>query len=240
MRSNIVREWNAISVYRKILRVVLVGLIIFAGWAASPLFYNRTVDEAFPASVPAAPTARAEAPAAMADAAVAPTAMAAAAPDVMAPAPAIAPTAMAAAAPDAMAQAPEMAPTAMAAAAQVATIAPVGPVALQMGSFVDGSLPGHHAAGTATIYRLEDGRQILRLENFEATNGPDLFVTFHPGANPEQDAGEYLQISPLKGNRGDQNYDLPADFDLAQYQSAVIWCRSFNVVFGYATLGLPA
>lgn len=198
MLANIIRGWNELSIYRKTWRVVLVGLIVFAAWAASPLFYSRTVNETFPAAAPAAPTAMAEQ---LTSQAIADTAMS-----------------------PAMVEQP------------AATALPAGPIALQTGSLVDGSLPGHHAAGTTTIYRLEDGRRVLRLENFDATNGPDLFVTLHSGTDPEQDQGEYFQIAPLKGNRGDQNYDLPADIDLSQYKSVVIWCRTFNVVFGYATL----
>jgi hypothetical protein len=246
MLSNIVRSWNQISTLRKIVRIVLVGLIIFAGWAASPLFYNRTVNEPLPAQAPVAPTAMAgAAPEAMADEpAAVPTAMAKPAGDATMAEPA-APTAMAMAKPAGDATMAEpAAPTAMAGAAgseamagePAATTMPAGPVALQRGSFVDGSLPGHHAAGTATVFRLDDGSQIVRLEHFEATNGPDLFVTFHTGANPEHDRGEYFQIAPLKGNIGDQNYELPADIDLGQYKSVVIWCRTFDVVFGYATL----
>ena len=239
MLSNRLRSGNGISIYRKIWRVVLIGLIVFAGWAASPLFYNRTVDEAFPA--PAAPTtvAAAAMPAVMASAPAA-----AAMPDVMASMPAAAPTAVAAAsAPDLMAtmQAADIAADTdvadvMMAERPVPTPAPAGPIALQSGSFVDGSLPGHHAAGSATVFRLENGQQVVRLEDFEATNGPDLFVTFHTGANPETDRGDYFQVAPLKGNLGDQNYELPADFELGQYKSVVIWCRTFNVVFGYAAL----
>jgi hypothetical protein len=241
MLSNIFRSWNQVSTYRRILRVVLVGLIIFAGWAASPLFYNRTVNEAFPAPTAmagaAAPQVMEDKPAAM------PTTVAGAvAAQVMAEERATMPTAMAKPAGDQMSG--PVVPTAMAGVVAPdvmtgepgATSMPAGPVALQRGSFVDGSLPGHHAAGTATVFRLEDGSQIVRLEHFEATNGPDLFVTFHTGANPEQDRGEYFQIAPLKGNIGDQNYELPAGIDLDQYKSVVIWCRTFNVVFGYATL----
>jgi hypothetical protein len=143
----------------------------------------------------------------------------------MAEAPA-APTAMA---PAAMAE-PAAAPTAM---------APAGPVALSSGSFLPGSTPGDHAEGSATIYRLEDGRRIVRLQDFKTTNGPDLFVVLAASANPDQDgvkSGEYLQLAALKGNQGDQNYELPADAELGKYKSVVIWCRTFNVVFGYAAL----
>jgi hypothetical protein len=166
--------------------------------------------------------------------------------------PAVAPTAVAQAAiptdvptavaqtavPTAMAQTatPTTIPTAVAQPTAATATAQPQPVVLTMGSFVDGSLPGHKAAGMATIYRLEDGKRVLRLEDFAATNGPDLFVTLHPGANPEQEEGEYLQLEALKGNQGNQNYELPAEIDLSKYRSVVIWCRSFNVVFGYATL----
>jgi hypothetical protein len=117
-----------------------------------------------------------------------------------------------------------------------ATPAPAGPLTLVQGSFVSGRTPGHHASGSATIYQLEDGTRVLRLENFDTTNGPDVFVTLHTAGNPDEDAGEHLQLAPLKGNQGNQNYELPVDLDLSQYHSVVIWCRSFNVVFGYASL----
>jgi hypothetical protein len=189
MFARIRRDWSEMSTARKIRRVIAIALVIFGVWALSPSFYNRTVDEAFPAA-PAAPTA------AMAEPTAAPAAM----------------------------------------AEPTATTAPVGPVVLSRGTFVAGSFPGDRAEGTATIYRLENGQQVLRLEGFSSTNGPDLFVTLHTGGNPEKDAGEHLQLARLKGNVGDQNYALPADLDLDRYRSVVIWCRAFNIVFGYATL----
>ena len=117
--------------------------------------------------------------------------------------------------------------------------APADPVALLTGTFIAGSTPGDKAGGKATIYRLEDGKPLLRLEDFSTTNGPDLFVVLSSSANPDQDGlknGAYLQLDALKGNVGNQNYELPADVDLSQYKSVVIWCRAFNIVFGYAAL----
>jgi hypothetical protein len=61
-------------------------------------------------------------------------------------------------------------------------------------------------------------------------------VALHPGANPETDKGQYLILAGLKGNQGAQNYELPADVDQSTYGSVVIWCRTFNIVFGYASL----
>ena len=214
MLNSLKRSWKMRPITTAFGGLVAICLAVFVAWAAAPLFFDRQVDEAFPAVAPtAAPLAAASTAAPLA---AAPTALA----------PTAAPTA----------PAPTAIPTAVAQPAAPTATAQPQPLVLTMGSFVDGSLPGHKAAGMATIYRLEDGKRVLRLEDFAATNGPDLFVTLHPGANPEQEEGEYLQLEALKGNQGNQNYELPAEIDLSKYRSVVIWCRSFNVVFGYATL----
>ena len=111
------------------------------------------------------------------------------------------------------------------------------PVALRSGEFVDAD-SFHKGAGTATIYDLPDGRRVLRLEDFEVTNGPDLHVLLATGEAPtgRDDIGDYLDLGKLKGNIGNQNYDLPADIDISQYQSVVIYCEPFHVVFSTATL----
>lgn len=99
----------------------------------------------------------------------------------------------------------------------------------------------HRGSGTATVYDLgADGGQILRLEDFRVTNGPDLRVLLANAPNPEghsdlDDAG-YVELGKLKGNVGSQNYDIPADVSLADVQSVVIYCNPFRVVFSVATL----
>ena len=213
MLSGIVRTWNELSSWRKILSVALIALLPFVIWALAPLFYNRQVNEAFPAAAPI-PTAMAES-GAMAK----PTAMA---------------ESGAMAKPTAMAESGAMAePTAMADHMSE-------PMALLQGDLVSGSTPGHHTSGTATIYQLENKSQVLRLQDFSTTNGPDLFVVLSANTNPDADGigaeGSYLQLAALKGNKGNQNYDVPAATDGKSYKSVVIWCRTFNVVFGYATL----
>jgi len=40
----------------------------------------------------------------------------------------------------------------------------------------------------------------------------------------------------LKGNKGDQNYVLPASADLGKYRAVTIWCARFGVNFGTAPL----
>jgi hypothetical protein len=97
----------------------------------------------------------------------------------------------------------------------------------------------HQGSGTATIYELEDGGQVLRLENFEVTNGPDLHVLLVPGDNPSgrDDITGYIDLGSLKGNIGDQNYEIPDGIDVGSYGSVVIYCLPFHVVFSVATLG---
>lgn len=107
----------------------------------------------------------------------------------------------------------------------------------QFGGAID---PVHHANGIASIYRLDDGQRVLRLENFKSTNGPNLYVYLSGTASPRNSAqlsaaGEF-EVAPLKGNIGNQNYALPAGLDLSKFKSVVIYCKHFHVVFGSAPL----
>ncbi len=98
--------------------------------------------------------------------------------------------------------------------------------------------PIHGASGTATLYRLPNGQHVVRLEDFSSTNGPELHVILTTGTAKETfaDVGEYIDLGLLKGNVGNQNYEIPADVDLAPIQSVVIYCRPFRVVFSVADL----
>lgn len=112
------------------------------------------------------------------------------------------------------------------------------PTSLLQGEFMDAD-SFHMGSGTATIYQLEDGRFLLRFENFEATNGPDLHVILskHPNPTNHDELGaDYLDLGSLKGNIGNQNYEIPAGIDVSLYQSVVIYCKPFQVVFATATL----
>ncbi len=112
------------------------------------------------------------------------------------------------------------------------------PTTLLQGEFMDAD-SFHMGSGTAIIYQLEDGRFLLRFENFEATNGPDLHVVLskHPNPTNHDELGaDYLDLGSLKGNIGNQNYEIPADMDISLYQSVVIYCKPFQVVFATATL----
>jgi len=94
-------------------------------------------------------------------------------------------------------------------------------------------------SGSAKIFTQEDGSHLLRLENFSVSNGPDLYVTLVKNANPKKGkdvkAG-YESLGLLKATNGNQNYEIPANIDLSQYNSVVIYCRAFSVVFSVASL----
>lgn len=111
------------------------------------------------------------------------------------------------------------------------------PRALFAGGFE--SRGNYTVTGEATVYELEDGRLTLRLEPFESTNGPDLFVylTAADHADPDEALGEdFVDLGQLRGNIGNQNYEIPAGVDLDTYDTVAIWCRRFTVGFGTADL----
>lgn len=114
----------------------------------------------------------------------------------------------------------------------------IQPVVVLQGQFKDaGSF--HKGSGTGTIYQLPDGGHLLRLEDFTVTNGPDLHVLLasNPSPTGRADLGDYVDLGSLKGNIGNQNYEIPADTDLSQFKSVVIYCKPFHVVFSTAALG---
>jgi hypothetical protein len=110
------------------------------------------------------------------------------------------------------------------------------PVELARGTFISRE---HETTGTARILRLPDGQQILRLEGFETSNGPALFVYLSQNPADGEDGSfddDYLDLGALKGNIGDQNYVIPAEIDPLGFTSVVVWCDRFNVSFGAADI----
>lgn len=99
----------------------------------------------------------------------------------------------------------------------------------------------HETTGMATVHQLADGKRILRLSNFETSNGPDVHVYLVAAEVAKDNAtvkqAGFIDLGSLKGNKGDQNYDVPVNADLNKYKSVSIWCARFGVNFGAATLG---
>ncbi len=203
-----------------------VGLSLFQPWR---VFTNRTVVEALP-SVAAAPTS----------AALTPTA-----PTTPAPTPTSTPTAASAAQLQPSPQgepAPQIQPTPQGEPAPPPTAAPAV-ITLATGSLISHE---HDTTGTVSLLQLPDGTRIVRLAGLETSDGPDLriWLTDAPVIEGRDgwfvfDDGRSVDLGSLKANRGDQNYEIPADADIDGLTSLSIWCQRFSVSFGAAEL-LPA
>jgi len=100
----------------------------------------------------------------------------------------------------------------------------------------------HQTSGRATIYQEKNGKLVLRLTNFKTSNGPDVHVILIAAKDADDDANflksdtERVELGMLKGNEGDQNYEIPAGTDLAKFQTVSIYCERFNANFGAAPL----
>jgi hypothetical protein len=97
----------------------------------------------------------------------------------------------------------------------------------------------HRTTGRAVVLKLADGSLVLRFQDLDTLNGPDLHVYLSPvpAGDDIRAYGEgFVDLGPLKGNKGSQNYRIPRGTDLSRYRSAVIWCRRFSVGFGVAPL----
>jgi hypothetical protein len=125
--------------------------------------------------------------------------------------------------------------------APLMTAAETGGSGVQM-SLAEGRFRGlaHGTEGDARIYQLADGKRIVRLSGFKTSNGPDVRVYLVRAADAPDNAtvkkAGFVDLGALKGNEGDQNYELPNEVDLTRYGALTIWCRRFGVNFGTAAL----
>ena len=229
--------------------VVAIPVLALAWWLGSPLFINQTVDEEFPHSVGAvvpegmtrAQVDRTMETMSMMDDIVAETM------------PVMTPPEIAGAVVEELAEAvmtgdvtEMLAEGAMAEMGAEAMQAMVGmmaaggaPEVVKRGMFRDAD-GFHKGEGSATLYTLPDGSHVLRFEDFRVTNGPDLRVLLasHPDPMSRGDvhSGEYVELAKLKGNIGNQNYPLPDGLSPDDYNSVVIYCKPFQVIFSVAPL----
>ncbi len=226
--------------------IIAVPVLAFAWWLGSPLFIDQVVDEPFPiaavAVVPDDMTAE-EVEEIMLEAAAVDTPVEEDMPEM--PEIAATTTSVAAGTTSAATAAPteDEAPTTTAVAATEPPTTlppePTGPVALASGALMDAD-SFHKGSGQVVLYQLEDGSRIIRLEDIEVTNGPQLHVLLTPvhglaGRDHLQEAG-YVDLGPLKGNIGSQNYEVPADYVIPDQLTLVIYCVPFHVVFTTAEL----
>jgi hypothetical protein len=115
--------------------------------------------------------------------------------------------------------------------------AAAAPATLAMGSFHSNA---HDTRGTATVIDVGGGHRVLRLTNFATSNGPDVRVYLVAAADVQDNAtvktAGFVELGPMKGNIGDQNYEIPPTVDLESYRTVTIWCKRFSVNFGSAPL----
>lgn len=109
----------------------------------------------------------------------------------------------------------------------------------------EGQLVSHEyeTSGTVKILQLGDGSRVLRLENLDTSDGPrvEVWLTDAPVLESPDgwgvfDDGNYESLGLMKGNQGNQNYEIPDDLDLSDFSSISLWCVTFSVSFGAAEL----
>ncbi len=106
--------------------------------------------------------------------------------------------------------------------------APTAPVQIAGGRFMT---QAHDTSGLASLIEQPTGERVVTLTRFETDPGPDLRVYLVP--DPGGSVKDAVDLGGLKGNKGNQQFDVPAD---AEAGAVVIWCRAFTVAFGTATL----
>mgnify|MGYP003499503488 CR=1 FL=1 len=96
----------------------------------------------------------------------------------------------------------------------------------------------HEGTGDVKIITLGNNGAILRLENLDVLNGPDVRVLLSPSTyiKGKADLGDYVELGEMKGNKGNQNYEIPTNVDVTKYNTVVIYCKTFGVVFNVAHL----
>lgn len=98
------------------------------------------------------------------------------------------------------------------------------------GQFMNG--PYGNVLGRAILYRNANGSYDIKLENFNTSNGPDLYVYLSKEIMPVN----FIQLQKLKSTTGNQVYPVPGSPDFALYKYVCIHCRQYNHLFGYALL----
>jgi hypothetical protein len=98
----------------------------------------------------------------------------------------------------------------------------------------------HPTQGTATIYQIGNSSRVLRFTNFKTTNGPNVHVYMVAADDAKDNASVrragFIDLGPIKGNVGDQNYTFGPEVDLSKYRAISVWCKRFSLNFGTAPL----
>ena len=106
-----------------------------------------------------------------------------------------------------------------------------GPVELSSGT-VSGA-DGHAGEGEARIVRTEEGDRVLTLTDFDVDAGPDVNVYLSESTAGIDGA---IDLGNLKGEIGDQQYEIPDSADLTRYDDLVLFCIPFTTRIATAEL----
>lgn len=236
--------------------IVALGVFVIAYFEPHKLFIDEVVDEAFPAPIATTAAAAEATPATAAPTTTTPPTTTAPDDPATTTAATTQPTAIEPEpGPDSATEDPPVtttstttaavtttteAPTTTTAAPTTTTTVPEGPVLLSVSEWIS---IGHPGTGTVLVYRQPDGSHVVRFEDLDVSNGPDLLVILSAAPLVDDRAAysevAYLSLGDLKGNQGNQNYIVPAEVNLDEYQTVAIWCRRFNYTFNAAEIHSP-
>ena len=120
---------------------------------------------------------------------------------------------------------------------------PAAPTLLSAGRLISHE---HSTSGTVSVIQKPDGTRVLAIENLDTTTGPDVHVWLSQAEGVEGFSGwrtaadpPHVDLGTIKGNKGNQVYEIPADVDLDAYPAVFLWCVKFSVSFGAAELAAP-
>ncbi len=105
---------------------------------------------------------------------------------------------------------------------------PPSPSVTHEGTFIPND---HRVAGSAKIIDV-NGEKILRFENFDTVNGPNLHIYLSTDMSDD----DFIDLGEIKATTGNINYEIPADIDVETYDTVLVWCVPFGVLFSYAEL----
>lgn len=100
---------------------------------------------------------------------------------------------------------------------------------LLSGTFTTGA---HTTSGTVKVYEDKSKNRTLVFENFKTDAGPDLRLYMAE----DKAITNFIQITDKVTTSGNYTLVLPANVDLKKQTTVAIWCKSFSVLFGSATL----
>ena len=95
----------------------------------------------------------------------------------------------------------------------------------------DFAVRAHDVKGRALLINTGE-EYIIRFEDFETINGPDLHIYL----SSELGNSDFIDLGKIKATKGNVNYAVPAGTDIEKYNKVLVWCQPFGVLFSYADL----